>query len=201
MTDKLHQTPHPHTMGRRQPHPLPRYLLLMINTYTYVYNCLYIYICIYACIAPTYSIYLLPTILYTVSSTCLLPTHCLYTTYTARLQKDRSYLCNITIHSTYVPAPLVWMHQLFYIPIQHVQPPPHPNPRQRGRGDTMNTLHTQPSPTPTHAHIGVGGSMTRDGGWGGEPSTWNINIYTHIHVQYRSCPTVANSWENIRCEN
>lgn len=76
--------------------------------------------------------------------------------------------------------------------------PPQPTPKGKGGQNEHTAQKTVSHPNPRQ-HRGWG---IHDQGWGmrGGPSTWNINIYTHIHVQYRSCPTVANSWENI-CEN
>ena len=88
--------------------------------------------CVYNCICismySTYIFYILATH-NSIYSTYVLPTRCL-STYTTRLQVDRHYLCTTYILpcSTYVP--LVWMHQLVYIPhTAYATPfPPQPTP-------------------------------------------------------------------------
>ena len=70
--------------------------------------CVYVYM--HVCIVPTctYIFYILATY-YTIFSTALLPVHCLYTTYTTRLQIDRHYLCTTCILPDSAYVPLVWM--------------------------------------------------------------------------------------------
>ena len=162
--DKLHQPPippPPTPEGRGQPHTLPRYLILMINTYMYV--------CICICM---YSTYILCTCyLYFYMNYIFTTLHCLYTTYTTRLQIDRHYLCttyilphiyiHIYIYNTYVP--LVWMHQLLlYISPYSI---------------------CSPLPTPTTPTERLGGQTPCDtmimGGRGGTQNLEHIYICTH----------------------
>ena len=125
--DKLHRPPSPPPptpQWRGQPHTLPRYLILMINTYMYVCICI---ICMYS----TYIFYILTTY-NSIYYKFLLPKRCLYTTHSPRLKIDRHYLCTTYIlpHNTYVP--LVWMHQLLCIPHTACATPFAPQPTGKG---------------------------------------------------------------------